>query len=82
MGSPKHLEGSNTLHNEVEGPPSHSRRGQINCLRAKFFNRTSPFSVPKNCLHLAQPAPWCLWEAPVDQLSPRKMGDHGIAVVG
>ena len=52
MGSPKHLEGSNTLYNEVEGPPRHSRCSQsdLDTGRRIFHNYHSAKCSPCSTL--------------------------------
>ena len=50
MGSPKHLEGSNTLYNEVEGPPRHSTQSVLDTRRRIFHNYHSAQCSPCSSL--------------------------------
>jgi len=52
MGSTKHLEGSSTLYNEVEGPPRHSRCTQsvLDTRRRIFHNYHSAQCSPCSSL--------------------------------
>ena len=50
MGSPKHLEGSNTLHNEVEGLHSRGSQSDLDTGRGIFHNYHSAKCSPCSTL--------------------------------
>ena len=50
MGSPKHLEGSNTLHNEVEDPHSRGSQSDLDTGRGIFHNYHSAKCSPCSTL--------------------------------